>query len=120
MASDASVNIYTTPAEIPPLGVTPNFTHSSHMHSIYTFTHVLCLSASTIAVTLRMFTKVYLMRRVRGEDCTVTFLLALLLRMLIAFRFSDTCTGKASRRSQSNPENFELKQLAVSHGCDRP
>lgn len=71
MSSNTSVDIYTTPAGVPPPGVVPNLVNPFYLHTIDLITHILCLVVSTIAVALRVFTKVYLMKQFRAEDCTL-------------------------------------------------
>ena len=73
MSSDTSVDIYTTPAGLAPPGVIPNLVNPFYLHTIDLITHILCLAVSTIAVALRVFTKLYLMKQFRAEDCTLYF-----------------------------------------------
>ena len=73
MSSDTSVDIYTTPAGVPPPGVIPNLVDPIYLHTDHTFTFSLCLAVSTVAVALRIFTKLYLMKHFRAEDCTFYF-----------------------------------------------
>lgn len=69
MSSDTSVvDIYTTPAGVPPPGVTPNLVNPFYLRTDHTTTFTLCLAVSTIAVALRIFTKLYLMKQFRAED----------------------------------------------------
>jgi len=69
MASETAVDVYNTPAGLPPPGVVPDLVNPHYLHTIDLVTHVLCLVVSTIAVALRIFTKVYIMKQVRVEDC---------------------------------------------------
>ena len=71
MSFNTSVDIHTTPAGLPPPGVVSNLVDPFYLHTISLFTLVLCLAVSTIAVALRIFTKVHLMRQFRAEDCTL-------------------------------------------------
>ena len=69
MTSTSSVDIYNTPAGLAPPGVTPNLVNPFYLRTVDLTTHTLCLAVSTIAVALRIFTKVYIMKQVRTEDC---------------------------------------------------
>ena len=93
MSYNTSVDIYTTPAGLPPPGVVPNLVHPLYLHTLSQFTLVLCLAVSTIAVALRIFTKVYLMRKFRGEDCTLYPRPPLSTELLICSRRIDSSTS---------------------------
>ena len=69
MATDAPIDIYDTPAALPPPGVVPNLKHPQTLHAIFLVTGILCLLITMIAVVIRVFTKMYIMQRVRAEDC---------------------------------------------------
>ena len=71
MSSNTSVDIYTTPAGVPPPGVIPNLVNPFYLRTDYLVTHIICLAVSTIAVALRVFTKLYLMKQFRAEDCNL-------------------------------------------------
>ena len=68
MASDTPIDQYNTPAGLPPPGQVSDLKNPYYPHNIILTTGVLCLSATTIAVSLRIFTKVHLMKQVRAED----------------------------------------------------
>ena len=69
MSSDTTVDIYTTPAGPPPPGQVSNLVNPFYLRTISFTTHALCLAISTIAVALRIFTKVHVMKQFRYEDC---------------------------------------------------
>ena len=69
MSSDTQVDFYTTPAGTPPPGVVPNLVNPFSLHTIGLVTHVLCLSVSTIALALPVFTKAHIMKQFQVEDC---------------------------------------------------
>ena len=69
MSSDTAYNIYTAPAGPPPPGQVSNFVNPFYLRTISFTTHALCLAISTIAVALRIFTKVHVMKQFRSEDC---------------------------------------------------
>ena len=73
MSSNTSVNIYNTPAEAPPPGVVPNLVNPFYQSTDFLVTYILCLAVSAIAAALRVFTKLYLMKQFRAEDCTLYF-----------------------------------------------
>lgn len=57
------------PAGKPPAGVTPNFVDPPNLDVIITLTIVLCITFATIAVFIRMYTKLLLVRSTVYEDC---------------------------------------------------
>ena len=71
MSSDTPIDIYTTPAGTPPPGVVPNLVNPYYLHTIDLTAHVICLSVSTIAVALRVFTKARVMKQFQVEDCNL-------------------------------------------------
>ena len=111
MSSDTSVDIYTTPAGVPPPGVTPNLVNPFYLRTDHTVTFSLCLAVSTIAVALRFFTKLYLMKQFRAEDCILHFLATLVHEILIYPRCIDSNTSK-------NPPQalFRLRELSILAG----
>ena len=69
MASNTLLNIYTTPAGPPPPGQTSNLKDPYYRHTLYLVTMSLCLSVSSIVVVSHIFTRSYVMKQVRAEDC---------------------------------------------------
>ena len=57
------------PAEKPPAGTLPDFDDPSNMNHVQTVTLTLCISIATIALFLRMYTKVFLICKIAYEDC---------------------------------------------------
>lgn len=58
------------PAGTPPAGVTPNFDNPPNLNNTFLVgTLVLCLSFATVAVLIRLYTKLFLIRSVAYEDC---------------------------------------------------
>ena len=60
-----------TPALKPPLGVAPNFEHPSGVHRLYLAILILCLVVCTIFVWMRLYTRKFLNKSVRWDDCTL-------------------------------------------------
>ena len=57
------------PIEPPPAGVVPNLHNPANLNGLYIFTLVMCLLPATLAVWMRMFTKLILIRSFDYEDC---------------------------------------------------
>lgn len=57
------------PAMHPPPGVEPNFVDPPNLEHIFILVLTLCVSFSAIAVFLRMYTKLFILRKVAFEDC---------------------------------------------------
>ena len=53
----------------PPPGVIPNFRDAPNLDVFVVLTITLCVSFATVAVLLRMYTKVFILRAVAWEDC---------------------------------------------------
>ena len=62
------------PAMSPPAGVVPNFDDPANLDVYATLTVTLCVAFSTVAVVLRMYTKVFILRVLAWEDCEFYFL----------------------------------------------
>ena len=58
-----------TPALQPPLGVVPNFVDPPTILGPFLAGEAVMLAASTLAVSARVFTKAYVMKKVDLEDC---------------------------------------------------
>jgi hypothetical protein len=58
------------PAMMPPPGVQPNFVNPTNMKTEGRILVVFCLIASTLVVSMRMWTKTRLVRKVVLEDCS--------------------------------------------------
>ena len=53
----------------PPAGVLPNFHHPANLDVYVILTITLCIAFATLAVLLRMYTKVFILRVLAWEDC---------------------------------------------------
>ena len=53
----------------PPAGVLPNFRDPPNLDLYDTLTIALCVAFGTLAVILRMYTKVFISRVLAWEDC---------------------------------------------------
>ena len=69
MALAGPIDIYNTPVAPPPPGVISNLKHPQTPYNIIVSIGVICLSTTSAAVILRVFTKVHTMRHMRTEDC---------------------------------------------------
>ena len=58
------------PALTPPPGVKSNFVNPPNMDFIVILTISICTSFSTIAILLRLYTKLFVIRKIVFEDCT--------------------------------------------------
>ena len=57
------------PAMSPPVGVIPNFHDPPNLDVFVTLTIIFCVAFGTVAVLLRMYTKVFILRALAWEDC---------------------------------------------------
>ena len=57
------------PAMSPPTGVVPNFHDPPNLDAFVALTVTLCIGFGTLAVVLRMYTKVFILRVLAWEDC---------------------------------------------------
>lgn len=57
------------PAGPPPSGVLLSFDNPPNLNSEIIFTLTLCMAITTIAVLMRMYTKLFLIRSMAYEDC---------------------------------------------------
>jgi hypothetical protein len=67
--NEPDVDIYTTRAMEPPLGVTSNLKDPYSLNNYLVATSAICLVLSFSAVTARTFTKVHVLKNVQIEDC---------------------------------------------------
>lgn len=58
------------PAGKPPAGVLPNFQHPPNLNAFLSLTLTLVLTFGTLAILMRMYTKLFIIRSVAYEDCT--------------------------------------------------
>ena len=57
------------PAGTPPVGVIPNFDNPSNLDTYLILTISACMTFATVAVLLRMYTKIFITRSLANEDC---------------------------------------------------
>ena len=57
------------PAMAPPPGLYSNFNDPSNLQVYAIITLTFCMTFSTVAVFVRMYTKIFLIRKVSLEDC---------------------------------------------------
>ena len=57
------------PAMSPPAGILPKFHNPPNLNIFVTLTITLCVTFATVAVLLRMYTKVFILRALAWEDC---------------------------------------------------
>ena len=57
------------PAGIPPKGMTPNFEDPPNHDSLVISTVTVCLVLTTLAIMIRIYTKAFLIRSIKYEDC---------------------------------------------------
>ena len=62
------------PAMSPPPGVIPNFHNPPNLNAFVIMTVVLCFAFATLAVLLRIYTKIYILRALAWEDCRLSTL----------------------------------------------
>ena len=60
------------PAMSPPAGVIPDFDHAPNLDIYVAITITLCVIFATLAVLLRMYAKVFILRVLAWEDCRFT------------------------------------------------
>ena len=57
------------PAGSPPPGITPNFEDPANLNKAVILTLTLCLTFATLAMLMRIYTKLFLIRSWDYEDC---------------------------------------------------
>ena len=57
------------PAAMPPPGVVPNFDNPSNLNNYIMTTMVVCVTCCTLAVGMRVYTKLFLIRCMSYDDC---------------------------------------------------
>lgn len=62
------------PAMVPPPGVTPNFVDPPNQRHIVLFVLIFYMTLSTIVILMRMYTKIFLLRKTVFEDCMSPFI----------------------------------------------
>lgn len=69
MTNMTNIDLDKLPALTPPPGVTPNFVNPYSQGRAIFITTGICVGFVTPAVTIRVFTKAYVIKRVNLEDC---------------------------------------------------
>lgn len=64
-------SILNGPAGTPPVGVTPNFDNPPNTNRFVIITLVFCVLLASLAVLVRMYTKIFLIRSIEYEDYTL-------------------------------------------------
>ena len=87
------------PAVSPPAGVVPNFDNPANLDVYVTLCNTLCFVFATLAVVLRMYTKVYILRVLAWEDCGFYFSSrdVASVYLLLPLRCHSPCMGKVAR-----------------------
>ena len=66
-------SILNGPAGTPPVGVTPNFDNPPNTNRFVIITLVFCVLLASLAVLVRMYTKIFLIRSIEYEDCKSSY-----------------------------------------------
>ena len=82
------------PASTPPAGVVPNSHNPPNLNAFLIVTLTLALTFGTLAILMRLYTKLFIIRSVAYEDCTFPRF-APLTSMLILRRCCHARLGKA-------------------------
>ena len=62
------------PAISPPIGIAPNFTDPERHYSLSWGVLITSAALSAIAVSIRLYTRIFCIRKLRIEDCKLTVL----------------------------------------------
>ena len=57
------------PSMVPPPGVIPNFVDPPNLRLCFTISVVLCLSIPTMVLFMRMYAKIFIIRKADWADC---------------------------------------------------
>lgn len=101
------------PAATPPAGVTPDFDDPPNQRLFVIAILVLCLTFSTLAVLMRMYTKLFLVRSLVPEDCECLFVTRLDLEVLTFSRHHCDRMGKL----RPNEVLFPILTMAAVSDC---
>ena len=84
------------PATNPPAGVVPDFSDPANLDIYVTLCNSLCFAFATLAVILRMYTKMFILRVLAWEDCRFYFLSydVAAIHSLLLLRRHSHCMGK--------------------------
>lgn len=86
------------PAMSPPAGVVPNFDNPPNLDIYVTLVITLGVAFSTVAVALRMYTKVFILRVLAWEDCGFYLLShnVAAVHLLLLLRSHCSCMGTST------------------------
>ena len=84
------------PAMSPPAGVVPDFDNPANLDNYATVCNALGIAFATVAVVLRIYTKVFILRVLAWEDCGSHFLSynVTAVDLLLLLRCHRPCMGK--------------------------
>ena len=68
-SADIQAMVLKGPAMAPPNGQKTNFVDPPNIYAYYILTTTMCVTISTLALAMRMYTKISIMRRFGREDC---------------------------------------------------
>ena len=71
------------PAGTPPVGVMPNLNDPPNLDTYVILTISICMTLATIAVLLRMYTKILITRSLAYEDCKWLYLISVMILILL-------------------------------------
>ena len=94
------------PALSPPAGVISNFHDPPNLDAFVALTLGLCIGFVTLAVVLRMYTKVFILRALAWEDCGFLIrypIISAAATLLISFRCYRPGMGKVTSESRPVP-----------------
>lgn len=94
MAAPSEQALLNGPAMPPPDGIIPNFANPPNLNKEITFTLALCMSVATLLISIRMYTKMFIIRSVGHEDCKVPPLFRLWLQLTLVRRHCDSIGKK--------------------------
>lgn len=94
MARTSEQALLDRPAMPAPDGIIPNFVNPPNLNKEITFTLALCMSVATLLVSIRMYTKMFIIRSVGHEDCKVPPLVRLWLELILVRRHCDSIGKK--------------------------
>lgn len=87
----------------PPAGRIPNFHDPPNLDAFVALTIALCVAFGTLAVVLRMYTKVFILRALAWEDCkSCSFIFRDCCLLLILVRCHCPSMGKVGSRKPSD------------------
>ena len=71
------------PAGTPPVGVIPNFNDPANLDTYVILTISVCMTLATVAVLLRMYTKIFIIRSLANEDCKLVLSASVIILKLL-------------------------------------